>query len=160
MSKDHKIEIGANFQENIIKRFLLKASKNVDIITWAISDFSIKLNENQFVKISTVLKELISTKGVGIRIIFGNKNNIGLVKQVFSFPGCEVRLLEPNHSKIMLIDDLIGYVGSGNFTGAGLGSNWNKKHFNLEVSVLFWEKKDILELKRFFEIAWKYSIPI
>ncbi len=158
MASDHVVYVGAGYQEKVIKRFLLKTSRTLDIATWSIRNFKVKIR-NDFFTISELLRDLVFKKGVEARLIIGNSKDLDLVKKHFIPAGVNVKILPKNHAKIIIMDDILAYMGSANFTGGGVGSTLKskKKFFNLEVAMLTWAKDDLKKLKYYFETCWKHA---
>lgn len=142
--------------KTLISEGLLLSREEVLLSSAIIKDFLILLEENNKpIKFSELVKILVN-RGVRFKIIttpkmktfYFFKNLKGFNDELIEFRFC-ARM----HMKLLVVDTLFAYVGSANFTGAGLGMKGENKR-NFEAGVVITNKKTISRLKKDFQEIW------
>ena len=65
----------------------------------------------------------------------------------------ELQVCPRSHWKVVVVDGTFGYLGSANFTGAGLGAKSPRKR-NLELGVTSREPDFVQQLAALFDAFW------
>ena len=142
--------------KTLISEGLLLSREEVLLSSAIIKDFLILLEENNKpIKFSDLVKILVD-RGVKFRIITTPKmKNFYFFKNLRGYNDklIEFRFCARMHMKLLIVDTLFAYVGSANFTGAGLGMKGENKR-NFEAGVVITDKKTILRLKKDFQEIW------
>lgn len=142
------------FNYDLYQEFLLKeipsATRSVWIATADIKDLHIK-SGNRFLPFISVLAKLVANK-VYVRLLHAKEPGPRFRKHFDQ----EKALLDENyfsrnlcprlHSKIIVVDSRIAYIGSANLTGAGFGAR-SKNRRNFEAGVLFYDNQSIVKIK-------------
>jgi phosphatidylserine/phosphatidylglycerophosphate/cardiolipin synthase-like enzyme len=99
-------------------------------------------------------------RGVEIRILHSTPPSRPFREELRRRPGLsartgrfQLRLCPRQHSKLVIVDGALVYLGSGNWTGAGLGAKGEGKR-NFELGIL--SRDDILldETQAYFDSLW------
>ncbi|HSR11242.1 MAG TPA: phospholipase D family protein [Thermodesulfobacteriota bacterium] len=141
----------------VVENGILRARKLVWIATANLKDLHIKSGQ----KYVSILDRFVSMagSGVSIRVIHAAEPS-GPFKNSFDRHRELIRgdvefLLCPRvHFKIVVIDGVMAYTGSANFTGAGLGGK-SKDRRNLEIGIVFNEKEHVTRLMEIFDQVWR-----
>ena len=100
-------------------------------------------------------------KGVEIRILHSTPPSRPFREELRRRPGLqcptkgrfELRLCPRQHSKLVIVDGALVYLGSGNWTGAGLGAKGEGKR-NFELGILSRDDFLLDETQAFFDAMW------
>ncbi|MCC5840750.1 MAG: phospholipase D family protein [Opitutales bacterium] len=108
---------------------------------------------------SPLLKRLGTLAGAGadIRVLHGSQPSAPFLASFARFgKGVRLRRNDRVHSKIVLVDGHLAYLGSANFTGAGLGAKSPGRR-NHEAGVLSGDLDFALRVRTYFEEIWGVS---
>ena len=100
-------------------------------------------------------------KGVDIRILHSTPPSRPFREELRRRPGLlspakgrfELRLCPRQHSKLVIVDGALVYLGSGNWTGAGLGAKGEGKR-NFELGILSRDDFLLDETQAYFDAVW------
>ena len=147
LNKQHK---------TLITKGLLLSKEEILLSSAIIKDFLIiPDNDKGPIKFSELVKSL-AKKGVRIKIITTPKmKTFYFFRNLINFDSKFIvfRFCARMHMKLLIVDTLFAYIGSANFTGAGLGMKSENKR-NFEAGAIITSKKMILQLKRDFQEIW------
>jgi len=145
-----------NLHQRVVEELILEARKRVWITTANLKDMHIKARRG-YKPILDEFDRMARDSGVNFRIIHADKmsksfentlNEYSLLKQQL-----EIQVCARSHWKMVIVDGESAYLGSANFTGAGLGvKNINRR--NLELGTLINEKESIQQLESWFDTFW------
>ena len=143
---------------DIVLNLVAKARRSLWIGTADIKDLYVMRN-GMNLPFLAILSELIS-KGVEIRLIHAKEPGQPFRKDFDSYPLLAKqleRMLCPRvHFKIVLIDSVLCYLGSANFTGAGMGMK-SPLHRNFEAGILTDDSYVITSAEEEFDKVWRGS---
>jgi phosphatidylserine/phosphatidylglycerophosphate/cardiolipin synthase-like enzyme len=141
---------------DILIKETLKTKSELKISTADIKDMHVKIN-NSVVSYLGALNSL-AKKGVAIKLLHAKFPGENFRKSFDSFPvlwkKMDRRMCPRVHSKIIVIDNRIAYVGSANFTGAGLGMK-NENRRNFEAGILTDDKSLVSEISEYFDTIFE-----
>lgn len=142
----------------LVENGILKARKRIWIATANVKDLHVPDTLRRSRPLLYHLEKL-EQNGVHIRILHGGKPSA-------SFAQTLKRIMEPgrsdgfemlhcprNHSKIILVDGIIGYTGSANLTGAGMGAK-SEKNRNFETGIYTENLELIAEMEEYYDSIW------
>ena len=136
----HELLLNEDIYTDFVSQHLSKASRFLWIVTADIKDMYIQ-SATTFIPLLELLAELIE-KGVAVRLIHAKEPGPRFRQEYDRFPQLlesELfeRILCPRvHTKCIVIDGSLAFVGSANLTGAGLGAKHKDKR-NFEAGFLF-----------------------
>lgn len=145
----HQLLLNRDIYTELVQTRIPLATKFVWIVTADIKDMYIEIGRS-FVPFLELLAELVS-KGVAIRLIHAREPGPRFREDFDRFDelidnDLFERILCPRvHTKAVIIDNVIGFVGSANLTGAGMGSKHQDKR-NFEAGFLFDDAEHIQQL--------------
>ena len=150
----HKLLLNRDIYTEFIQPCLPQAKKFLWIVTADIKDLHMDVN-NRFQPLLEVLNDLVDT-GVAVRLIHAKEPG---PKFREDFDKCEnlikselfERILCPRvHTKAIVIDGALAFVGSANLTGAGLGAKHKDKR-NFEAGFMFDDTQSLTELMQWID---------
>ena len=148
-----------NQHKKIITKGLLLSKEEVLLSSAIIKDFLIPLkNDRRPLKFSELVK-ILANRRIRFKIITTPRmKTFYFFKNIENFDSSliEFRFCARMHMKLLIVDTLFAYIGSANFTGAGLGMKSKNKR-NFEAGVIITSKKKILRLKEDFQEIWSGS---
>jgi len=136
----HQLLLNEAIYENLVSKHLASVHKFLWIVTADIKDMYIESAGN-FIPLLQLLAELIDN-GVAVRLVHAKEPGPRFREEFDRFPQLlesELfeRILCPRvHTKCIVIDGCLAFVGSANLTGAGLGAKHKDKR-NFEAGFLF-----------------------
>ncbi|MFZ4483254.1 MAG: phospholipase D-like domain-containing protein [Chthoniobacterales bacterium] len=143
----HEILFNAEIHERVIRELIPSARELVWIATADIKDMHVGRGR-RFVPFLQVLAEKVA-EGVQVRLLHAKEPGPRFREDFDRFPD----LLNPDlferalcprvHSKIVVVDARVAFLGSPNLTGAGLGPKSPHRR-NFEAGVLVTDKADVL----------------
>lgn len=127
--------LNEEIHRRVIREAVPQAQKFLWIATADIKDMHVAGPGKKYIPFLSVLADLVRT-GVGVRLIHAKEPGPRFRKDFDRFPelvDSELfeRILCPRmHSKIVIVDGKIAFVGSANLTGAGMGAKSpNRRNF-------------------------------
>jgi phosphatidylserine/phosphatidylglycerophosphate/cardiolipin synthase-like enzyme len=147
---------GSELHQRVILEGMLKAERFVWMATANLKDMHIK-KAGRFRPILEVLEEL-ALRGISFRIVHGELPSRPFRQTLerlgaLSSGALELQICPRSHWKILIVDGLKAYMGSANFTGAGLGAKSEKRR-NLELGLWSQDPAFVKEIQRIFDQFW------
>lgn len=135
--------------KQLLQDIIPAAEKFVWIATADLKDMHVLAAKGKYRPFLAVLAELVAA-GVEVRLMHAKEPGPRFRRDFDKHPELRTdrfeRLLCPRlHMKAVIVDAKIAYLGSANFTGAGLGPK-NEHRRNFEAGVLTTERQPIQEL--------------
>jgi len=150
----HQLLLNRDIYTEVLRDRLPQARRYVWIVTADIKDLYIE-TDNGFAPLLQLLSDLVE-RNVAIRLIHAKEPGPRFREEFDRFDALiknELfeRILCPRvHTKSIVIDGLIAFVGSANLTGAGMGSKSADKR-NFEAGFLFDDQSDIATLSAWID---------
>jgi len=145
----HQLLLNEVIYDEFVSREVSSARRFVWIVTADIKDMYIQSGAN-FIPFIELLADLVD-QGVAIRLIHAKEPGPRFRQDFDRFPmllESELfeRILCPRvHTKSIIIDGELAFVGSANLTGAGLGAKHKDKR-NFEAGFMFDDSEQIQQL--------------
>lgn len=136
----HELLLNEQIYERVIQQLLPAAEKFVWIATADIKDMHVERRAKSFEPILAVFADLIRD-GVDVRLIHAKepgprfRNDFDRFPELIESDRFERILCPRNHTKCVLIDAKIAFIGSANLTGAGMGAKSPRRR-NFEAGIL------------------------
>lgn len=137
---------------------ILKAKRRVWIATANVKDLHVPGPGRRSRPLLDHLAAL-QARGVRTRILHGGKpssfflNSLNSNGELHGGEDFEMQQCPRVHFKMILVDERLGYCGSANLTGAGLGCRSAAKR-NFETGVVFSDPESIERLEEYFDRIW------
>ncbi|MFC1839765.1 phospholipase D-like domain-containing protein [Thermodesulfobacteriota bacterium] len=158
MQLSTEIELLTNKQlhDRVIEDAVLNARKFVWIGTANLKDMHIRRGKRY--KPILDLFEQMAQKGVSFRIVHSDMPSKPFQKTLDRFNllisgALELQICPRCHWKMVIVDGSFAYLGSANFTGAGLGVKSEKKR-NLEIGITSEDPEFVASLIEIFDSFW------
>ncbi len=146
----HELLFNEQIYERVIQQLLPSAQRFVWIATADIKDMHVEHQRKRYDSVLTVFADLVRN-GIDVRLIHAKEPGVRFREDFDRFPELiesdrfERVLCPRNHSKIVLVDGKIAFVGSANLTGAGMGAKSPKRR-NFESGFLTDDAKSIVQI--------------
>ncbi len=150
--------------EAVVESGILQARSHVWIATANLKDMHVATagvgRKNRFRPILEVFDEL-AERGVQFRLIHSALPSRSFRETLEAFPrltggGLELQICPRSHWKMVIVDNVFGYLGSANFTGAGLGVKSDRRR-NFELGVTSRDASWVASLAATFDEFWMGS---
>lgn len=145
-----------DLHERVIQQGLLRATHTVWIATANLKDMHIPGGR----RYEPILAEFdrMAARGVRFRIIHSDLPSRPFRDTLEGYPrltssAMELQVCPRSHWKVVVVDGTFGYLGSANFTGAGLGAKSLRRR-NLELGVGGREPRFVRQLADLFDTFW------
>lgn len=161
MSMNPEIELltGRELHRNVIQDAVLNANDYVWIATANL--------KNMYIPKARGYRSILETfndmagKGISFRIIHSDLPSKPFRDSLERFPrliegSLELQVCRRSHWKMVIVDGRFAYLGSANFTGAGLGTKDERKR-NLEVGLSSQDPLLVSRLMDLFDTFWMGS---
>jgi len=137
-----------------------RAELSVWIATANLKELLIKETRGSWRSVLEVLDELLS-RGVELRILHAALPSRPFRERFDSLPrlvngGLELRLCPRVHFKTVIVDAELLYLGSANWTGAGLGAKGTHRR-NFELGIWTRDEGVIDEVQAYYDTIWRGS---
>lgn len=153
-----EIELLTNTQLHlrVIEDAVLNAERFVWIGTANLKDMHIRRGKRYRPILDSF--EQMAQKGISFRIVHSDMPSAPFRKTLDQFKllvagAMELQICPRCHWKMVIVDDRFAYLGSANFTGAGLGVK-NENRRNLETGVTSKDPEFIKALMKIFDNFW------
>jgi len=150
----HQLLLNRDIYTEFIQQRLPEAKRFLWIVTADIKDLHIDVN-NRFQPLLEVLSDMVE-RGVAVRLIHAKEPGPRFREDFDRFDALinnELfeRILCPRvHTKAIVVDGRLGFVGSANLTGAGLGAKSEHRR-NFEAGFVFDEKESLHQLMEWID---------
>jgi phosphatidylserine/phosphatidylglycerophosphate/cardiolipin synthase-like enzyme len=145
------------YQKIILDR-VLKAGKFIWIATANIKDLHIPEKGRR--RAHSFLADLskLAGNGVAIRILYSSEPSRRFKKSFDRFRnliegGVELQPCTRLHCKLVVVDGALAYLGSANFTGAGLGARSDRRR-NFEAGYVTRDPGEVRAVMDYFDGIW------
>ncbi|MFP4522025.1 MAG: phospholipase D family protein [Fibrobacterota bacterium] len=141
---------------DFFERYVLKAEKYIWISSANVKDMHI-ISGKRSVSFLRKFSEMAES-GVCIRLIHAGalsspfKESFDLEPSLFK-GGMEMQECIRVHSKLVIVDGVLGYCGSANITGAGMGAK-SRKNRNFETGFITENALETRPLADYFDRLW------
>jgi len=145
-----------DLHEEVIQQGLLQATRTVWIATANLKDMHIPAVR----RYEPILAEFdrMAADGVRFRIIHSDRPSQPFRDTLEQYPrltssAMELQVCPRSHWKMVIVDGRFAYLGSANFTGAGLGAKSQHRR-NLELGVASRDPAFVGQLAALFDAFW------
>jgi phosphatidylserine/phosphatidylglycerophosphate/cardiolipin synthase-like enzyme len=145
--------------EQVIDKALRGASVSLWIATANLKDVHVEAPigtraraRGRYQSIVEVLREL-GRRGVEVRILHGAVPSQRFRARLVSGDAIEMRCCPRLHMKMIAVDGTLLYLGSANFTGAGLGAKSDGRR-NFEAGIVTDDELVLDEMQSSFDAIW------
>lgn len=145
----HQLLLNREIYQELVQRHIPFAKQYIWIVTADIKDMHVEMH-GSYAPFLELLAELVSN-GVAVRLIHAKepgprfREDFDQYDELVSSDLFERILCPRVHTKAVIIDNSIAFLGSSNLTGAGMGSKHSDKR-NFEAGFLFDDPEDIQRL--------------
>jgi phosphatidylserine/phosphatidylglycerophosphate/cardiolipin synthase-like enzyme len=142
--------------DQVILGGIKTAEKSVLIATANVKNVMVKRLKRYFSIIETLAR--LCQRGVDIKFLHAQKPSQPFLDAIHKHPELEqehfdMRLCARNHMKMVSIDNKSLYLGSANFTGAGIGLRAKERH-NFELGIITLDKNMVKDASDLFYDIW------
>ena len=145
----HKLILNEEIYEELVLQRIPLANQFVWIITADIKDMYVKIDDI-YAPFLELLSDMVS-RGIAVRLIHAKepgprfREDFDNYQELVDSELFERVLCPRVHTKAVIIDNEIAFIGSSNLTGAGMGSKHKDKR-NFEAGFLFDDADEIAKL--------------
>ena len=148
---------GDELHERVITEGVLRAQKSVWIATANLKDMHVAGPRRRY-RPALEAFDTMAAAGVQFRVIHAEVPSRAFRESFDTLPhlmagGMELQICPRNHWKMVIVDGRLGYAGSANFTGAGLGAKSDKRR-NLEFGAVGDDPAFVARLEAEFDRFW------
>jgi len=153
----HQLLLNREIYENFVQTKLSTAKRFLWIVTADIKDLHVDI-DGEFQPLLALLNELVE-RGVAVRLIHAKEPGPRFREEFDRFDALInsesfERILCPRvHTKAIVIDGRLAFVGSANLTGAGMGSKHADRR-NFEAGFAFDDAADIQTLMSWIDTLY------
>ncbi len=155
----HRMEwlSGRELYRAVITEGVLRAERSIWIATANLKDLYVPGAGRRYRPILDEFSRL-ARDGVQIRVIHAELPSRSFRETFDSLlalvdGGLELQICPRSHWKLVIVDGTLGYTGSANFTGAGLGAK-SEANRNLELGAVGREPAFVAMLEQRFDAFW------
>ncbi|QTE26504.1 phospholipase D family protein [Propioniciclava sp. MC1595] len=148
---------GEELHRRVITEGVLRAERSVWIATANLKDMYVAGPRRRY---RPVLEEFarMAARGVQFRVIHAEVPSRAFRESFDALPGLvegglELQICPRSHWKMVIVDGRLGYTGSANFTGAGLGAKSEARR-NLEFGAVGDDPAFVARLEEEFDRFW------
>lgn len=143
--------------DQLLRDIIPAAEKFVWIATADLKDMHVLVRKGKYQPFLAVLAELVAA-GVEVRLMHAKEPGPRFRKDFDNYPELRTdrfeRLLCPRlHMKAVIVDGKIAYLGSANFTGAGLGPKSEHRR-NFEAGAITTERTAVQQLMEEYDLIF------
>ena len=156
MNPEIRVLTGSELHRQVIQDAVLNAADYVWIATANLKDMHIPRGR----KYKSILEAFnqLAGQGVSFRIIHSDLPSRPFRRTLDRFPrliagALELQICRRSHWKMVIVDGRFAYLGSANFTGAGLGAKGEQKR-NLELGVTSYDPILVSRLVDLYDTFW------
>ncbi|MGD2127563.1 MAG: phospholipase D-like domain-containing protein [Desulfobacteraceae bacterium] len=147
---------GHHLHQNVIQEAVFSAEQYVWIATANLKDMHIPV-ARRYKPILEIFDQM-AARGVLFRIVHADLPSQPFRTTLERFPrltsnALELQICPRCHWKMVIVDGAFAYLGSANFTGAGLGAK-SENSRNLEVGITSKDSKLVRKIEALFDIFW------
>jgi phosphatidylserine/phosphatidylglycerophosphate/cardiolipin synthase-like enzyme len=140
----------------VVEEGLLAARSHVWIATADLKDMHVRRGR-RYRPILELFDEM-AQRGVSFRVVHAALPSRPFRETLESYPrltsgALELQICPRSHWKMLIVDHAFAYLGSANFTGAGLGARSERRR-NLEIGIATRDPAWIAELAETFDRFW------
>ncbi|MGD2054937.1 MAG: phospholipase D-like domain-containing protein [Gammaproteobacteria bacterium] len=145
----HRLLLNREIYEQLVQEHIPRAKQFIWIVTADIKDLYIE-RYGGFVPFLELLADLVAN-GVAVRLVHAKepgprfREDFDQYEELVNSELFERVLCPRVHTKAVIIDNEIAFIGSPNLTGAGMGSKHEDKR-NFEAGFIFDDPDDIRKL--------------
>lgn len=153
---DIELITGFRLHRRVIQEAVLNADRFVWIATANLKDMHIPMKRG-YKPILEIFDRMAKT-GVSFRVAHGDLPSRPFRATLERFDrltsgALELQICPRCHWKMVIVDGRFAYLGSANFTGAGLGAKSEGKR-NLEIGITSKDPKFVKKLEELFDTFW------
>lgn len=148
---------GRDLYRAVVTEGVLRARRSVWIATANLKDLHVPGPRRRY---RPILEEFsrMAAEGIQFRIIHAEIPSRPFRETFDALPGLvdgglELQICPRSHWKMVIVDGELGYAGSANFTGAGLGAKGEARR-NLELGAVGRDPDFVAMLEREFDTFW------
>lgn len=148
---------GEALHRRVVLDTLLEASRYVWLATANLKDMHIAMARQKYVPVIEFFENM-AAKGVSFRVVHADRPSGPFRETLSRFPrlssgAMELQHCPRSHWKMAVADGTTAYIGSANFTGAGLGCRSSKRR-NLEIGLLTTDPAWVKKIAGLFDTFW------